>query len=128
PPRPCASSSADPAASDPGCACRKVPGGGRLVGSMDSFSPLLDRALSHARSWISSLDKRPVRPTASLDALTEAFGGELPEEGQDPAAVLDLLASAGEPGLMATAGPRFFGFVIGGRPPVPLAARRRAPA
>src|SRR5215813_8096677 len=89
---------------------------------MDSFSPLLDRALAHARSWISSLDKRPVRPTASLDALTEAFGGELPEEGQDPAAVLDLLASAGEPGLMATAGPRFFGFVIGGSQPVALAA------
>jgi glutamate/tyrosine decarboxylase-like PLP-dependent enzyme len=89
---------------------------------MDSFSPLLDRALLHARSWISSLGKRPVRPSASLEALTEAFGGELPEEGQDPAAVLDLLARAGEPGLMATAGPRFFGFVIGGSQPVALAA------
>ena len=89
---------------------------------MDSSSPLLDRALAHARSWIASLAKRPVRPTASLEALTEAFGGDLPEEGQDPAAVLDLLARAGEPGLMATAGPRFFGFVIGGSQPVALAA------
>jgi glutamate/tyrosine decarboxylase-like PLP-dependent enzyme len=89
---------------------------------MDSFSPLLDRALSHARSWITSLGKRPVRPTASLEALTEAFGGDLSEEGQDPGAVLDLLARAGEPGLMATAGPRFFGFVIGGSQPVALAA------
>ena len=89
---------------------------------MDSFSPLLDRALAHARTWIASLGGRPVRPTASLEALAEAFGGELPEEGQDPAAVLDLLARAGEPGLMATAGPRFFGFVIGGSQPVALAA------
>jgi len=89
---------------------------------MDSSSPLLDRALLHARSWIASLGKRMVRPTASLEALNEAFGGELPEEGQDPEAVLDLLARAGEPGLMATAGPRFFGFVIGGSQPVALAA------
>jgi glutamate/tyrosine decarboxylase-like PLP-dependent enzyme len=89
---------------------------------MDPLSPLLDRALLHARTWISSLGERPVRPTASLEALTQAFGGELPEEGEDPAAVLDLLARAGEPGLMATAGPRFFGFVIGGSQPVALAA------
>ena len=89
---------------------------------MDSSSPLLDRALLHARSWLASLGERTVRPTASLEALNEAFGGELPDEGQDPVAVLDLLASAGEPGLMATAGPRFFGFVIGGSQPVALAA------
>jgi len=89
---------------------------------MDSRSPLLDRALLHARSWIASLGNRTVRPTASLEELTRAFGGDLPEEGQDPAAVLDLLAGAGEPGLMATAGPRFFGFVIGGSQPVALAA------
>ena len=89
---------------------------------MDPFTPLLDRALLHTRSWIASLGKRPVRPTASLEALTEAFGGELPETGQDPLEVVDLLGRAGEPGLMATAGPRFFGFVIGGSQPVALAA------
>ena len=89
---------------------------------MDPLSPLLDRALLHARAWISSLNKRPVRPTASLESLRQEFGGALPEEGQDPAEVLDLLARAGEPGLMATAGPRFFGFVIGGSQPVALAA------
>jgi glutamate/tyrosine decarboxylase-like PLP-dependent enzyme len=54
--------------------------------------------------------------------LKEAFGGDLPEQGQDPVEVIDLLARAGEPGLMATAGPRFFGFVIGGSQPVALAA------
>src|SRR4029450_3606500 len=82
---------------------------------MDPFTPLLDRALLHTPSWVASLGKRPVRPTASLEALKQAFGGDLPESGQDPLEVVDLLARAGEPGLMATAGPRFFGFVIGGR-------------
>src|SRR5215470_16670814 len=88
---------------------------------MDPLAPL-DRALTHARTWFGSLGRRPVRPTASLEALQSSFGGELPEQGEDPAAVLDLLARAGEPGLMATAGPRFFGFVIGGSQPVALAA------
>ncbi|HVP63209.1 MAG TPA: aminotransferase class V-fold PLP-dependent enzyme [Myxococcaceae bacterium] len=88
---------------------------------MDPLAPL-DRALAHARSWIGSLGKRPVRPTASLQTLQAAFGGELPERGEDPAQVLDLLARAGEAGLMATAGPRFFGFVIGGSQPVALGA------
>ncbi len=88
---------------------------------MDPLAPL-DRALAHARFWIGSLGKRPVRPTASLHALQAAFGGALPERGEDPAQVLDLLARAGEAGLMATAGPRFFGFVIGGSHPVALGA------
>jgi len=88
---------------------------------MDPLSPL-DRALTHTRTWLESLGRRPVRPTASLETLQSAFGGALPEEGADPRAVLDLLARAGEPGLMATAGPRFFGFVIGGSQPVALAA------
>jgi len=88
---------------------------------MDPLAPL-DRALAHARAWIDSLGARHVHPTASLDSLRSSFGGELAEQGEDPGAVLDLLARAGEPGLMATAGPRFFGFVIGGSQPVALAA------
>ena len=89
---------------------------------MDPLVPLLERAVQHTRSWINSLGKRPVGPTASLESLKQAFGGDLPEQGQDPVEVIDLLAHAGEPGLMATAGPRFFGFVIGGSQPVALAA------
>jgi len=88
---------------------------------MDPLAPL-DRALAHARTWLGSLGKRQVRPTATLEELQAAFGGELPERGEEPGEVLELLARAGEPGLMATAGPRFFGFVIGGSQPVALAA------
>ncbi|HTS81590.1 MAG TPA: aminotransferase class V-fold PLP-dependent enzyme [Myxococcaceae bacterium] len=88
---------------------------------MDPLLPL-DRVLAHTRSWLGSLGKRQVRPTATLESLKAAFGGELADQGQDPIEVVDLLARAGEPGLMATAGPRFFGFVIGGSHPVALAA------
>ena len=46
--------------------------------------------------------------------LRAALGGSLPEEGADPSAVIERLATAVEPALTATVGPRYFGFVVGG--------------
>ena len=46
----------------------------------------------------------------------------LPEHGEAPDVVIDALAAGAEPGLVATAGPRHFGFVIGGALPAALAA------
>ena len=45
----------------------------------------------------------------------------LPRTGRPEADVLEELASAVEPGLVASSGPRYFGFVIGGTLPVALA-------
>jgi glutamate/tyrosine decarboxylase-like PLP-dependent enzyme len=46
----------------------------------------------------------------------------------DPAAVLALLDDCGSPATVATAGPRFFGYVIGGSLPVTVAANWLAAA
>lgn len=82
----------------------------------------LDRAREIARAFLDSLPERPVAARASFEELVAALGGPLPEEADDPARVIDALASAVEPGLIGSAGPRYFGFVIGGGVPAALAA------
>ena len=82
----------------------------------------LERAAEIARAFVAGLPERPVAPTVPLDELRRRFGGPLPESGEDPVLVVEALAANAEGGLIATAGPRFFGFVIGGSVPAALAA------
>ena len=53
-------------------------------------------------------------PRATFEDMLAALGGPLPEAGEDPVAVVEELAATADPGLSGKAGPRFFGFVIGG--------------
>ena len=54
--------------------------------------------------------------------MVARLGGPLAEEGEDPAAVIEALAKGAEPGLVGSAGSRYFGFVIGGSVPAALGA------
>src|SRR5688500_5345150 len=83
---------------------------------------VLRRAAEHAQAFLRSLPERPVGPTVSRDQIMAILGVPLTEEGDDPSRVLDALAAAAEGGAMGTAGPRFFGFVIGGSLPVTVGA------
>ncbi len=89
---------------------------------MDDRERALDAAHRRATEFLGTLDDRPVWPRASLDEMMAAFGGPLPEAGADPAAVIDEIAAAADPGLVAIPGGRFFGFVIGATHPAALAA------
>jgi glutamate/tyrosine decarboxylase-like PLP-dependent enzyme len=82
----------------------------------------LRAAAKHAEAFLATLDDRPVAARIAAAEVREALGGPLPEHGEDPATVIDALATGAEPGLVATAGPRHFGFVIGGALPAALAA------
>jgi glutamate/tyrosine decarboxylase-like PLP-dependent enzyme len=82
----------------------------------------LDAAAQHAQAFLNTLDERPVAARAAADDVHEALGGPVPEHGADPAAVIDALVAGADPGLVATAGPRYFGFVIGGALPAAVAA------
>jgi len=83
---------------------------------------LLDRARAHAVRFLRSLPERPVGPTATREELLRGVAVPLSDDGEDAGAVLDALAAGIERGLIASAGPRYFGFVIGGSLPVSLAA------
>ncbi len=83
---------------------------------------LLRQTADLAADFLDGLPERPVHATASHDELLDAFGGPLPAKGEAPGEVVSELARIAEPGLIASAGPRFFGFVIGGSLPSALAA------
>jgi glutamate/tyrosine decarboxylase-like PLP-dependent enzyme len=80
----------------------------------DLESLLLDcarRIADHRRA----VEHGPVAGDPSAAAAAVRAGlGELADGPVDPAAVVDQLVSAVQPGLVATTGPRYFGFVVGG--------------
>ena len=82
----------------------------------------LDHAMRHAQEWLASLHDRPVPAQATVEELTEVFGGPLPDAPSDPVDVIEMLATGADRGLVAMGSGRFFGFVIGGTHPAALAA------
>jgi glutamate/tyrosine decarboxylase-like PLP-dependent enzyme len=82
---------------------------------------LMDAAARGAR-YVAGLATRPVAPTPAMRARLPELDHPLPESPTDPAEVLRLLDEIGSPATVASAGPRFFGFVIGGSLPATLAA------
>src|ERR1700743_1693549 len=82
----------------------------------------LDVAARHARAWLNSLATRPAPPRASVAEVAKALGTELPDGATPADEVIELLATACDPGLTAMPGGRFYGMVIGGTHPAALAA------
>ena len=83
---------------------------------------LLTDAAQRARDYLATIRDRQVAPTADALAALGRLDFPLPAEGLDPGAVLRLVDEAGSPATVASAGPRYFGFVIGGALPVAVAA------
>ena len=94
----------------------------RVNDSAVSVAPLFELAAVSAARFRAGLPERPVGPPVDLAALRAAFGGPLTAAGIPADQVINDLIEAAEPGLVATAGPRFFGFVIGGSLPAAAAA------
>jgi glutamate/tyrosine decarboxylase-like PLP-dependent enzyme len=93
-----------------------------MIPSTDRTHALLEDALRRSCTYLDGLPTRPVAPRADAVAALRRLEQPLPATAGDPAATLALLDEAVSPATMAMAGPRFFGFVIGGSLPVALAA------
>ena len=83
---------------------------------------LLEETLSIAATYLEGLPGRPVGARSSVGELRERLRVPLPVQGTDPATVIREMARDVDGGLVASAGPRYFGFVTGGSLPAALSA------
>lgn len=88
----------------------------------ERIGAVLERAAELAREFLAGVAERPVAPPVAAETLRRTLGGPLPDAGEDPRAVVETLVRAADPGIVASAGPRYFGFVTGGALPAALGA------
>jgi glutamate/tyrosine decarboxylase-like PLP-dependent enzyme len=92
------------------------------MGGASEDREVLDRAAAHAHRWLASLPGRRVPAVGTADDAVARLGTELARHGRPGVEVVDRLAAAVEPGLMANASGRFFGWVMGASLPTAVAA------
>ena len=88
---------------------------------MDERAAAMRRAAEIGLAFLEGLDERHVGATADAAEIRARLGGPLPEAGTDPIALVEELTTALDPGLIGSAGPRYFGFVVGGALPAAAA-------
>jgi glutamate/tyrosine decarboxylase-like PLP-dependent enzyme len=89
---------------------------------------LLSATAARAAAYLDGLRTRRVAPDASALSALAQLDVALPDEPASADTVLRELDEIGSPATTAMAGPRFFGFVIGGTLPAALAANWLATA
>jgi len=92
------------------------------VGGTDLTMQALEVAEERARAYLRELANRSVYPSDAAVAALARFREPLPERSCHPADVVRILDESGSPATVATAGRRYFGFVIGGTLPAALGA------
>lgn len=90
--------------------------------SKNATGILLQDVCDRAIRYLNEIDNRSVAPSAAAVEHLSSLGGAMPEDQSNPAEVIRVLDEIGSPATMGTAGPRFFGFVVGGAMPVTVAA------
>jgi glutamate/tyrosine decarboxylase-like PLP-dependent enzyme len=90
---------------------------------MPDTAELLRHVAERSIDYLDGVAERAVGRPIAADRLRAGLAdGPLPAHGEDPRGVVDALIAGADPGLVASAGPRYFGFVVGGSLPAALAA------
>src|SRR5215471_15778391 len=93
-----------------------------VVAMLAGRPALLQDACRRALAYLGGLAERRVAPSAEAVAGLSRLDFPLPGPGLDATEVLGMLDEFGSPATVASAGPRYFGFVTGGTLPVAQAA------
>jgi len=83
---------------------------------------LLGSAARRAVAYLQGVRARRVAPDAAAVRELDQLTAQLPGEAAEPWKLMELLDRIGSPATVATAGGRYFGFVIGGALPASVAA------
>ena len=89
---------------------------------------LLGETVERAARFLESLPERQVPAARDAEEIARALGGGLPKTGLPAPEILARLDEIGGQGVVASAGPRYFGFVTGGVLPASLAVNWLAAA
>src|ERR1700761_5931904 len=89
---------------------------------MKSAMAAMARASRHAIDYRETVATAERTPIASYADMLAAFDGPVPETGGDPETIIENLVRLATPGIRASTGPRFFGWVIGQSHPTGVAA------
>ena len=92
-----------------------------LLEGRQEFERVIDLVTREAARYLAEVDKLPVRHRGAEDAA-HSFGGPLPEDGDGALDALAEIVDEGFEASIASGGPRFFHWVIGGATPAALGA------
>ena len=83
---------------------------------------LLGSTARRAIAYLQSVGTHRVAPDAGAIRELDQLTGKFPDEAAEPWNLIEILDRIGSPATVATAGGRYFGFVIGGALPSAVAA------
>jgi glutamate/tyrosine decarboxylase-like PLP-dependent enzyme len=90
--------------------------------SPESRAAVIEQTARYASEYLAGLASRPVAPSPEAVARLAAFRTPLPADPTSASEIVEMLHEYGSPATVASAGGRYFGFVIGGCLPAALAA------